>query len=448
MRPHHPVLEFVVVAPVFVVLVVVVELPAGEAIGEAAGEAAAVAAGLAAAVCANAAAGVKTSAAAKTAQAALLRKAMFIVSVSSSYKCLDALLPALPRKSNGSAACLAPNSLGMTETPIALDRLRKDAGRIIAVNASASLIDLDDGVLCLEFHSKGNTLDGDTLAIAEKAFECIPGAYRGLVVGNQGKHFSFGANLAWLLRLLDSIEADRSRFRVIAKRFQRVTTGMRTAPFPAVSAPFGLTIGGALELSMYADAVQAHHEMRAALPEVAVGILPDLGGTSELYARCLDAAGPGNEPAALQQAFETIAFMRESTGEKSARDLRFLRSHDRVTRDLGLLLNDAKARVLELAPRYTTPTHRRGIPVLGDEGFDRLNAAIFMAVRAGMATEYDGEIGRAIARVMTGGPGPARTVDHEELLDLETSYFETLLFNPKTRARMEYMLEHGTPLRN
>lgn len=336
----------------------------------------------------------------------------------------------------------------MIQSPIVLDSIRKDPGRVLASNAAASLLDLDDGVLCLEFHSKGNTVDGDTLSIAEQAFELIPGRYAGLVVGNQGPHFSFGANLRWLLGLLDEIGDDRARFHAPAKRFQRLTTGMRIAPFPTVSAPFGLTIGGALELSMYADRVQAHEQMRASLPEVAVGILPDLGGTSELYARCIEAAGEGNEAAGLRDAFQTIVFMRSSKNAEDARELRFLKPHDGISPDLSRLIDDAKARVLELAPGYATPAHRAGIPVLGDAGYEVLSAAVDTAVAGGAATAWDGEIARAIARVMTGGPGPARRVAHEELLDLETSYFETLVFDPRTRARMQHMLEHGAPLRN
>lgn len=336
----------------------------------------------------------------------------------------------------------------MIQSPIVLDEIRKDPGRVLASSAGASLLDLDDGVLCLEFHSKGNTLDGDTLDMAERAFETIPGRYAGLVVGNQGKHFSFGANLRWLLGLLNEIGEDRPRFHAIAKRFQRVTTGMRTAPFPAVCAPFELTIGGALELSMYADRVQAHAGMRASLPELAVGILPDLGGTSELYARCIDAAGDGNEAAGLRAAFSTIVFMRASENAQDARGLQFLKPHDRITGDLARLLDDAKTLVLELARGYVTPQHRRDIPVLGDAGYEALDRLVEASVQSGMATEYDGTIARAIARVMTGGPGPARRMSHEELLDLETRYFETLVFDPRTRARMEHMLEHGTPLRN
>jgi 3-hydroxyacyl-CoA dehydrogenase len=336
----------------------------------------------------------------------------------------------------------------MLQTPIVLNDLRKDPGRVLAHTAGASLLDLDDGVLCLEFHSKGNTLDGDTLTVAEYAFETIPGRYRGLVVGNQGRHFSFGANLHWLLRLLDDIGGDRERFHAAAKRFQGVTTGMRTVPFPTVCAPFELTIGGALELTMYADRVHAHAGMRASLPEIAVGILPDLGGTSELYSRCVDAAGEGNEAAGLREAFQTIAFMRASKDAEDARTLRFLKAEDRVVSDLAALIGDAKTSVLELADGYTAPRHRQNIPVLGENGYQALSQAIDTAVDCAAATAYDAQVARAIARVMTGGQGPARRVSHEEMLDLETAYFETLVFNEQTRARIEHMLEHGAPLRN
>ncbi len=332
--------------------------------------------------------------------------------------------------------------------PIVLDDLRKDPGRVLATGAGASLIDLDDGVLCLEFHSKGNTLDGTTLEIAEHANAIIPGRHRGLVVGNQGAHFSFGANLRWILSLIDDVGDDHAAFLAQSKRVQRLTTGMRTLPFPVVSAPFNLTIGGALELSMYADRMQPHISMQARLPEVAVGILPDLGGTSELYIRCIDAAGRGHEARGLQQAFETIIFMKSSVDAEDARRYHFLKEHDRISQDRSLLLNDAKARVLESAEHYVTPALRTDVPVLGDEGFAAIDRAIGMAVAARIASEYDANIARAIARVMTGGPGPARIATHQELLDLETEYFQTLVFNPKTRERMEHMLATGKPLRN
>lgn len=336
----------------------------------------------------------------------------------------------------------------MLQTPIVLNDVRKDPGRVLARTAGASLLDLDDGVLCLEFHSKGNTLDGDTLTVAEHAFETIPGRYRGLVVGNQGKHFSFGANLHWLLRLLDEIGGDREHLHAAAKRFQRITTGMRTVAFPTVCAPFELTIGGALELTMYADRVHAHAGMRASLPEIAVGILPDLGGTSELYVRCIDAAGEGQEAAGLREAFATIAFMRASKDAQDARTLRFLKPHDGIGSDLTALVSEAKARVLELADGYASPGHRQNIPVLGNDGYEALGQAIDSAVDCAAATAYDAQVARAIARVMTGSPGPARRVSHEELLDLETANFETLVFNEQTKARMQHMLEHGVPLRN
>lgn len=451
MRPHQPdeppevvvVVAPVVVVPaagelVAVVVVVVVELEAEVDAADG------LAAGLA---WARAAAGITARLAAKRTPAAPVPMTSFIGTFSSEEQCLTC--PYYPVRT----LCRRPNArtlsgAQMIQTPIVLDNIRKDPARVMAQNGSASLLDLDDGVLCLEFHSKGNTLDGGTIEIAERAFEIIPGRYKGLVVGNQGANFSFGANLRWLLSVLDEIGTDREKFRRIAKRFQRITTGMRTVPFPTVSAPFALTIGGAVELSMYADRVHAHAEMRASLPEAAVGILPDLGGTSELYIRCIDAAGSGNEAAGLREAFQTIVFIRRSNNAEEARSLQFLKPHDRVSTDLSRLIDDAKTHVLELSENYEAPAHRRDIRVLGDAAYDALNQAIEMAVKSGTATAYDAEIARAVARVMTGGPGPARIVTHEELLDLETQYFQTLVFDERTRARMEYMLEHGTPLRN
>ena len=336
----------------------------------------------------------------------------------------------------------------MVQTPIVLADLHKDPARLIATTSSASLVDLDDGVLCLEFHSKGNTLDAGTVEMAETAYEVIPGRYRGLVVGNQGTHFSFGANLGWILKMIGELENDHAAFSPQAKRVQRAVTGMREAPFPTVAAPFGLTIGGALEMSMYCDRIQPFADMNARLPEAAVGILPDLGGTSEVYIRNLDAAGPGHELDALRLAFQTVMMMKASRDAEGARKLHFIKPHDRISQDKELLINDAKALVLQLAEGYAPQKLREDVPVLGDAGYEALDQATTMAVQAGMATEYDREVARAVARIMTGGPGPARTISHRAMLDLETAHFETLIWNPKTRARMEHMLATGEPLRN
>ncbi|MBV8246337.1 MAG: enoyl-CoA hydratase/isomerase family protein [Candidatus Eremiobacteraeota bacterium] len=337
----------------------------------------------------------------------------------------------------------------MLESPLNLEALRAAPSRVAFATPSASLVDLGDGVLCLEFHSKGNTLDAGTLETLEAAYEIVPRSFKGLVVGNQGANFSFGANLHWILAMLAEFENDHAAFAASGKRVQRAITGVRAAPFPVVAAPFGLTIGGALELSMYCDAVQAYADLRAGLPEAAIGILPDLGGTSELYARCIDAAGPGNEAAALRQAFETLVFLKRSKHAEDARELRFLRAHDRISKDKSLLLNDAKRRVLELhAGGYAPPPPREAIPVLGEAGFAEIVRNVEKAQSAGMASEHDGTVARAIARVMTGDGGPPRNVAHQELLDLETHYFGTLVWEPKTRARMAHMLETGEPLRN
>ena len=336
----------------------------------------------------------------------------------------------------------------MVQSPIVLADLHADPARVLATTPSASLLDLDDGVICLEFHSKGNTLDTDTVLMMEQAYAIVPGSYRGLVIGNQGTNFSFGANLRWILGMIAEIGDDRARFSVHAKRVQRAVTGMRSAPFPAVAAPFGLTIGGALEASMYCDRMQPYSDMQARLPEVAVGILPDLGGTSEVYLRCIDAAGPGNEAKALRQAFETVIFMKGSKDAEDARTLLFLKPHDRISADKTMLIDDAKARVLELAADYTPQPLRDAVPVLGDVGYAALDQAVSMGVNAGMASEHDAKVARAIARIMTGGEGPARSASHQELLDLETQYFETLIWEAKTHERMQHMLETGQPLRN
>lgn len=334
----------------------------------------------------------------------------------------------------------------MLPTPIDLPAVRRDPGRVVFSTQAASLLDLGDGALCLEFHSKGNTLEAGTLQALERALEIVSTRYCGLLIANQGAHFSFGADLRWLLASLERFGDDHAGFMRHAKRVQRLVTGVRHTPFAVVAAPFGLTVGGGLELSMYADGVQACADLQATLPEILVGILPDLGGTSELYVRSLDAFG---EPAAaLRRAFETIVFARRSTDAAHARRLGFLRPGDGITQRRSDLLADAKARLLELAGGYRPPAPRAQIAVLGDAGYAALENAVEEAVRSGNASPYDAIVARAVARVLTGGPGPARELSAAELLDLETHYFESLVFNPQTQARMRHLLETGKALRN
>jgi 3-hydroxyacyl-CoA dehydrogenase len=335
------------------------------------------------------------------------------------------------------------------ESPLVLEELKRDPSRVLFETPGASLVDLDDGVLCLEFHSKANALDDGALSVAEYAFKIIPNNYVGLVIGNEGQNFSFGSDLRWLLRCLDESNGSRARFRDVSKRFQAITTGMRTCPFPTVAAPFGVTFGGALELTMYCDRVQTHAKLHARLPEVTLGILPTLGGTSELYARSAEQFGVGNLQDALHFAFDTIVGNKQSTDANDACQKLFLNEHDRMTSELELLIADAKARVLALASGYTAPQHRESIHVLGGLGYSSIETNVNANIASGNVTAYDGQIALAIARVLTGGgEGLPRPVSQEELHQLELECFEELIFNFKTRERIEHILATGIPLRN
>jgi 3-hydroxyacyl-CoA dehydrogenase len=335
------------------------------------------------------------------------------------------------------------------EGVLLLRDLKRNGAAVVRRSAGASLLDIGDGVALLEFHSKANAIGEDALRMVQAALEVVPQHFLGLVVGNQGEHFSAGANLALILLLAQEGEWEELDWAV--RQFQRASMSLRYAPFPVVAAPFGLTLGGGAEFVLHADQVQAHAELYMGLVETGVGLIPAGGGTKEMLFRFTEELAPYAEAdpfEAVRRAFGLIAMAQTSTSALEARAMGFLRDRDRISMNRYRLLADAKARVLELAADYVPPPPGRAIRALGAEAIGNLYYAAWQLHQAGRITEHEVFIARTLAYVLCGGDGPPRTVTEQDILDLEREAFLRLLGTRKTQERIAYTLKTGKPLRN
>lgn len=322
-------------------------------------------------------------------------------------------------------------------------------GGVVRRNAGASLVDVGDGVLVVEFHSKLNTLGGDAVQMLAAGVTEASERFEGLVVGNDAADFCAGANL--MLLLLEAQEGNWDEIDLMVRSFQSAVLGLRYSPVPVVVAPAGRTLGGGCELVLHGDRAQAAAETYMGQAEAGVGLIPAGCGTKELTARAADAAPPGSDPfPPLRRAFETIGLGKVSTSAAHARRLGLLRDVDGVTMDRERLTADAKAVVRErVRAGYRAPAPPAAIPVGGEEARAALELGIHLAWRGGAISDHDARIGRALARVMTGGDLPhAATVTEQHLLDLEREAFLGLCGEPKTLDRMRHTLKTGKLLRN
>ncbi|MGH9158721.1 MAG: 3-hydroxyacyl-CoA dehydrogenase NAD-binding domain-containing protein [Vicinamibacteraceae bacterium] len=321
---------------------------------------------------------------------------------------------------------------------------------LVKQNAAASLIDLGDDVLGVEFHSKMNVIGGDTIAIIEAGIQEAERRFAALVIGNDGQHFSAGANL--MLILLAAQEGDWDDIDLMVRTFQRATVRLRGAQVPVVVATHGMTLGGGCELMLHADRVQAAAESYIGLVETGVGLIPAGGGTKEMLLRALAArsAASADPGPFVQRAFETIAFGRVSTSAADGRLHGYLRAVDRITMNRDRLLGDAKRLALGLAQEsYQPPEPPTVIPVPGANVRAALRLGVHLAWRAGRISDHDARIGRWLAHVMAGGDLPSGTLVSEQyLLDLEREAFLSLCGERKTQERVAHMLKTGKPLKN
>jgi 3-hydroxyacyl-CoA dehydrogenase len=335
-------------------------------------------------------------------------------------------------------------------TGLQLLRAAKDRERVVRRNAGASLVDLGDGVLAVEFHSKMNAIGGDTVAMLDAGVKEAEANFAALVIGNDAPDFSVGANL--MLVLLEAQEGNWDEIDLMVRALQRTTRSLRYASVPVVVAPAGMTLGGGCEVLLHGDRVQAAAESYIGLVEVGVGLIPAGGGTKEMLGRATDGFDPGRDDLlkVVQPVFETIGFGKVSTSAADARRLGFLRAVDGTTMNRERLMADAKNLALtRVREGYHPPPRRRSIPVGGETLQAALHLGIHLAWRAGRIGDHYRVVGRALAGILAGGALPHQTVVSEEyLLDLEREAFVRLCGERKTLERIQYTLKTGKTLRN
>jgi 3-hydroxyacyl-CoA dehydrogenase len=333
-----------------------------------------------------------------------------------------------------------------------LEILRASRSRRAPVkkNAGASLIDLGDGVLCVEFHSKMNVIGGDTIQMLHAGVREASANFAALVVGNESSNFSAGANL--MLLLLEAQEQNWEEIDLMIRSFQQATMALRYSDVPVVVAPAGLTLGGGCEIALHADRIQAAGEAYLGLVELSVGLVPAGGGTKEMVARAADSmpAAATDYLPPIQQVFETIALAKVSGSGPDAARIGYLQPTDAVTMNRDRLIAEAKARALQrVSEGYHRPVPRTAIRVGGETVLAPLKLGVHLALRAGRISEYDALVGRRLATIMAGGALPHRSIlTEQQLLDLEREAFLSLVGEPKTQARIQHTLRTGRPLRN
>ena len=340
----------------------------------------------------------------------------------------------------------------------------KKSNGVVKNNSGASLVDLGDGVGCIEFHSKMNSLGADIISLILQTLK--PGgpgdAFDAFVITNDATNFSVGANLMLLLMSVQEEEWDDVDLAI--RQFQGMTQAIKFSPKPVVSAPFGLCLGGGTEISLHAAARQPHAELYTGLVEVGVGLLPGGGGCKEMLLRAVDGAvaarggkvsgdalaGSIEMLEAMKRAFETIATAKVATSAHEARALGFLNDGDRISMNRERVLSDAKTRVLELVRAgYEPPIPRTDIPAPGESLLATLKMGVHMMRQGDYVTDYEVKLGGKIAEVLCGGiVTPGTPVSEQYILDLEREGFKSLCGEKKTQERIQYTLKTGKTLRN
>jgi 3-hydroxyacyl-CoA dehydrogenase len=340
----------------------------------------------------------------------------------------------------------------------------KKSNGVVKKNSGASLVDLGDGVGCIEFHSKMNSLGADIVGFILQTLK--PGGpgdnFDAFVITNDATNFSVGANLMLLLMSVQEEEWDDVDLAI--RQFQGMTQAIKFSPKPVVAAAFGLCLGGGTEISLHAAARQPHAELYTGLVEVGVGLLPGGGGCKEMLLRAVDSAtaargGKGSGDAlpgsiemleALKRAFETIATAKVATSAQEARALGFLADSDRITMNRERVLSDAKTRALELVRAgYEPPVPRTDIPAPGENLLATLKMGVHLMRQGDFITDYEVKLGAKIAEVLCGGNvTPGMPVSEQYILDLEREGFKSLCGEKKTQERIQYTLKTGKTLRN
>jgi len=338
-------------------------------------------------------------------------------------------------------------------------RVAKQSNGTVKKNSSASVVDIGDGVACIEFHSKMNTLGADIVQLVSQTLK--PGGpgdnFEAFVITNDAPNFSAGANV--MLLLMSAQEEEWDEIDLAIRHFQGMTQAIKFSPKPVVIAPFGITLGGGVEMSLHAPLRQPHAELYMGLVEVGLGLLPGGGGSKEMVLRAIDSASavrPGGRgdsvelTEAMKRAFETIAMAKVSTSAYEARSLGLLSSSDRITMNRDRLLTDAKQRALELGKSgYEPPQMRTDIPAPGENILAMLKLGVHLMRQGEYITEHEVKIGTKVAEVLCGGNvTPGTPVSEQYFLDLEREAFKSLCGEKKTQERIQYTLKTGKTLRN
>jgi len=336
----------------------------------------------------------------------------------------------------------------LDERQIELRRL-KAAGRVVRENKGASLIDLGDGVVCLEFHTKLNTLDEDVKNMLRESVEELETRdWVGMIIGNEGVDFSVGANLAGAI--------DAGGFAAIERAVREMQDALLTVRFcakPVVTAPAGRTLSGGCEVSMAGARTVAAAETYMGLVEIGVGLIPGSGGCKEMVRRIVSPAmrWTNTDPLpALQQALQTMATARVSTSAAEARSFGFLTAADQIVMNRDHQIAEAKRLVLDLAEAgYSAPARGKTCYAAGRGAFAALRAGLYILQQGGYLSEYDLHVSSKVAHVICGGDLSAgQWLDEQYFLDLEREAFVSLCGEPKTIERIRHMLGTGKPLRN
>jgi 3-hydroxyacyl-CoA dehydrogenase len=334
----------------------------------------------------------------------------------------------------------------------------KDAGKEIERNSGASLIDLGDGVLGCEFHSKMNAIGADLIAMLHKGLKRLDTDFDAMVIANQAVNFSVGANL--MLVLMTAQEQEWDDLHMAVKQFQNANLAIKYAPKPVVAAPQGLALGGGCEVSLHGAKIQAAAEAYLGLVETGVGLIPGGGGTKEMMIRANEHAAGGEDLDlfhAMKPVFETIAMAKVGTSAEECRDLGYLRREDGVSMNRDRLVGDAKETALALirggyrpkAASWQEGAQTTQIKVLGEQFASGAKLAIHMLLRGGYVTEYDAHVGRKLGNILAGGALTSpQFVSEQYVLDLEREAFVSLCGEKKTQERIAHTLKTGKPLRN
>jgi 3-hydroxyacyl-CoA dehydrogenase len=330
-----------------------------------------------------------------------------------------------------------------------LPQLRK-GDKPVLKNDGAEAWDLGDGVLGLTFKTKANSIDPDVIGMLSQAAERAETDFRALVIANEGEHFCVGANL--LLVVMSAGQQQWDQIKEMVKGYQYATQRLKYARVPVVAAPYGMTLGGGLELCYGSDAVQAAAETYSGLVEVGVGLIPGGAGTLNMLWRALEGIPEGanvNTYEYVTQVFKNIALAKIATSAEEAKGLGYFRRTDGVSFDRARQLTEAKARAIGLAEAGYHPPVPRAYRLPGESGIATLGMMVDTLVAGGYASEHDAKIARKLAVVLCGGVGGAtREVTEDEILELEREAFVSLCGEPKSAERMQYMLMNNKPLRN